>query len=78
MPFISIVIIDGKNKIQSITVNTGYIFKIFRDINNPDYSIIAYDLDLECTDTVAEKYYDLVKRIGEAEEGEINANPSSV
>lgn len=76
MAFIEIKILLDKNKEDSITINTGFIYKIFRDTKNLTHSIIAYDYDYENTDTVIEDYESLVKRIQDAEDGVEDEDPS--
>jgi hypothetical protein len=77
MAFIEIKTLIEKDKFQTISINTGFIYKIFKDNKNLNYSIIAYDYDLETTDIVAEQYTDLIKRIKEAEDIP-DANPSDI
>lgn len=83
MAFIEIKVPIDKKRIETITINTGYIFKVYRSKENLGHSLIAYDYLLEVIDEVSEPYTELVKRIIEAEEGEIeegeeNADSSTV
>ena len=75
MAFIDIQIMLDKKK-ETITINTGFIYKIFRDKKNLTHSIVAYDYDYENTDTVLEDYDSLVKRVRDAEDGVEDEDPS--